>query len=351
MSIWSRYIAKKLVFEHHPLIDEGGCLNAIQTRAPCGACRAACPAGVLDGPEPNWDACVDCNACAAACPTRCIRPSASLAGRVLEACARLTGPVCISCGAGEAPADLKLPCLASYPWELLAFLALGGGVTVLPGPCGDCPDRALLATWKDTLDRLEAFLGPEDHAALVQVAEAGETAPPQRAVSRRDIFSLALSKSKATLAALLPADQDLDPDGSLFRQLLAHRLRQRREAGEAPVLAWTLPAFTDACDACAFCVRLCPSGALKRVEGDGGGRKRWYMALIPWRCTGCGLCAQACPRGGLTAPGPVSLDDPSTPRLHAHRARPCPRCGEPAEGEGLCRRCQGEARGPMTLEV
>lgn len=52
----------------------------------------------------------------------------------------------------------------------------------------------------------------------------------------------------------------------------------------------------EACSACGRCVRVCPSGAIRRVEGR--------ISIDSSLCTACGECVSACRRGG------VVLDEP-----------------------------------------
>lgn len=341
MALLKDYLARKLLDEDHPTLDEGRCLSCLRGEGACTVCRSVCPLGVFDGGEPDWSRCDGCGACWAACPSRALRPAALMAGAILEACTRVRGDVVLSCARREGEASLRLPCLAALPWEICAFFALDGRVSLACGACERCPQAPLYRRWLEReLPRVRDCLG-EDYAERAALC-AGE-APPPPGLSRREVFSLLTSKSKATLSSLLPASKDLSPDGSLGRQLLAHRLRQMGET--APACRYLLPAFAPGCTACALCAKLCPGGALHRVEGEeADAEKTWYMAVIPWRCTGCGLCRDACPHGGIRTLEPHWSADPSRPVVYPVSAAVCPRCGEPMEpGESkLCARCQGE---------
>jgi len=350
MSMLRDYLTRRLVFENHPALEETRCLNRLQTRSPCSVCRELCPQGVFDAGTPDWTRCDGCGVCAARCPSRAIRPAAMVSEKILALAARTRTATVIRCARREDAADLSVPCLAALPWELLARLALDGTLTVLEGPCADCPRRPLQVHWEKTLTELRTALGAERAASLLRLVSAQESAPPQ-GLSRREAFSRLLSGSRAAAAGILPEDRSLTPDGMLSRRLLAWRLKQ--QGAEAPALTLPLPQFRAACNGCGLCTRLCPSEALHRLSGAGdGGAERsgvWHMAVIPWRCTGCDLCASACPRGGLELE--ARCVDLLTPQVHTVHGAACSRCGQPADGEadGLCAACRAETGTPAFL--
>lgn len=160
-----------------------------------------------------------------------------------------------------------------------------------------------------------------------------------------------MTKTGRTASALLPLPQESVPDGTLWRQILLHKVKQlskdTAEAGKPTSgsgFSWMLPHFEKNCTACGICTRICPAGALLRAPGpEGSGR--YYMALLPHKCTGCGLCSRVCPEQAMAAPSPLELSEPDRPLLTAIAAKPCIRCKEPVpldSGSDLCARCRGE---------
>ena len=352
MSVLRDYLTRRLVFENHPALESARCLNRLQTRNECRACREVCPCGVFDGAEPDWTRCDGCGVCAAACPARAIRPAAQFSARVLELVRNMRDRTVLACSRCAETADLKAPCLAALPWELLALLAMEGEVAVLPAPCAGCPRQDLLAHWEETLSSLRRALGAERFAAHVRILSDTSDAPSE-GLSRREAFGRLFSRSRSAAAGLLPDDAALTPDGMLCRRLLAWRWKQR--GTETEPLTLSLPTFTDSCNGCGVCTRLCSSEALHRLSGeaeDGSERTAkdvWHMAVIPWRCTGCGLCETACPREGLRMEAQPA--DLLTPLVHTVRGAACIRCGQPADGgqDGLCAACRAETGTPAFL--
>ncbi len=340
MSLWKSYLTQKLIDDNHPTRKESACLNALQTKAPCSICQNLCPHGVFDHPDPIWANCDNCTVCVAACPTRCLAPAAMQTAQLLEVCRRIQDGAALACSQHEGPSDAVLPCLASFPWELLAFFALQGKIQLLCGNCETCEKKQLLSQWEDTLSSIRAFLGDSLFEKRIRPPSQAPS-ESARQYSRRDAFSMLFSKTKRTAGSLLPASDDLIPDGTIWRQLLVHRLRFM----ESDIIGhWQVPSFNESCSACGICVKLCQTKALHKIQ-DPETPFRWHMAVIPWRCTNCGLCEQVCPSNGITPPHSVPLADPTRPLLHTVSLPSCKRCGEPS-GElspsGLCPKCQTE---------
>lgn len=344
MSILRDYLLEKLVFENHPALDNSMCIDQIQSRTGCKVCRAVCPRGVFDTEEPDWSLCDGCGVCAARCPSRAIRPSALLSEKLLELAGQEKPNEVLCCDQQEAAADLKVPCLAALPWEYLAFLSLHGHLTLVRVGCEDCPRKALSEELEKSLTELRQWMGEARFSEAVTVLRSPDETIPTRLSSRREAVSQLFSRSKSFAAALLPQAEELTPDGMLSRRLLAHRLKQMGE--RAPAVTQALPRFTERCDACGVCIKLCPTGALHRIDGERQeGRAVWHMALIPWRCTDCGLCRAACPKGGIERY--VRAASMTMPLIHKVVGQFCRRCGSPSGTQELCDACRAEMNRPV----
>ncbi len=342
MSLWNDYLAKKLIFESHPSLDEKRCLNRMLTRHPCTSCMDSCPDDVFSMPFPgcpetDWEACSACGICVSACPSRAISPARIQAEKLFGYASHIQYDTTVSCKNGYA-SDLFLEYPGALSWEYLCFLALHGRLTLVTDDCAQCTKTACRKSLEKNLAQAKIFLGEELYSKSVILTQDPD-AVPARSITRREAFSLLMKRTGQTASVLLPVPRDSVPDGTLGRQLLLYKVKQLNT-----VFRWTLPRFTDSCTACSICTRMCPAGALMRVPGPEGSN-RFYMALLPHKCTGCGLCSQVCPQSGLTEPSPVSLEAADRPVLHAVAAKPCSRCKEPVpvdSGSDLCDRCRAE---------
>lgn len=371
MSLWSDYLARKLIFDNHPSLNGSRCLNRLQRRRPCTACRDVCPEAAITvdddgGPVPDWDACSGCGLCVSACPSRAVAPALLQTEKILSLLAPggktnfsdIHKDIIISCIDG--PNDLfYLEFPGSLPWELLCFLALQGRLILITGDCESCEKTVCSRSLRQNVGLARQFFrtGVRDssHSSVSDeniIVTRDPSSVPPRKYSRRQAFSLALKRTGQTAGFLLPSVQDSVPDGTVWRQLLMHRLEQMSQSGTGRSFIWALPAITGKCTACGICLKLCPCEAIMRVPGPEGSC-RFYMALLPGKCTGCGICAEICPEKALLPPAPVSLSLPVRPRLHTVAAVPCSRCGEPVptqsippagSGSPLCIRCRGEIR-------
>ena len=347
MSFWQSWLAKKLIFENHPALDESRCRNTRQTKQSCTHCRTICSSGVFDSGTPDWNRCSNCGLCVAACPSRALTPSSIWTSDALDHYSQNADSITISCHAQRTAADWKLPCLAALPWELAALFALKGRVTLCTAACQNCE------TWnteppvckehiQQLFTTLETFLGSERFQQ--SVASDNTSSSRVRQFSRREAFSFFAVKSKTAAGSLMPDLDSIVPDGFFWRRLLADR---------AHTCTMLLPSFTQNCSACGRCTRLCPGDALHRVQ-DETNPSIWYMGLIPWRCTGCGLCETVCPYSGITAPHPAVQESIRKPVLHKIHAGVCNRCGEPVyppDDSSLCTGCLAEQRTPIIWQI
>ena len=83
-----------------------------------------------------------------------------------------------------------------------------------------------------------------------------------------------------------------------------------RKARGTPALAWVDP---DACIGCLKCVRVCPYGAISRVEGAD------LVSVDPLLCAGCGACPSACLNWAMEQTGYTTRELEAAIRVAASR--------------------------------
>lgn len=334
--IIQEFLVKKLISEDHPTIEYNHCTNSRQSRKPCTVCKDVCPKDVIDpGRVIDWDNCGNCNICVSQCPSRAIKSSAINLGKLLELYESNAGHLVIACRHRESGADLKLYCLASTPWEVIAYLALEKQVVILQTGCEDCADNGCLSVFRDTMGRVELFLGKERFDRQIHWTQ--EELPAAPLMSRREMFSLLGKRARNMARKVIPDDGSVPMDGMIYRRLLTKRLKGQHADGGRQVSGWNTRVFTERCWGCGICAKVCPHGALAVVEAEG----HRFAAHALWKCESCGICESVCLETGMGGVRVAYVTDPTEPVLTELTSGTCSACGgavKPGTGE-LCYHC------------
>lgn len=324
---------------------------------PCRACELACPHQALWlDPRGGWHLdegrCDGCGACASVCPSQAIDAPGIDAGALARAW-RTGERVTLGCARNDAPATVRLPCLAGLHPERFATLLLrhpGVPVVVDLSACEGCPAGALRPTIEAHARQASDVVRLAGAACDVRVARAAE---PRRegVLDRRAFFRVARERATAFVAANLAEREATRPSATLPHRaafLAAVRDQRTQTHTEPPSLpvagAWFVDwDVTDACDGCAGaprarCVQACPNQAWRVAQA----RMDATLTHDAAACSGCGACQRACPHDALSAqPAPLTA---TAGRLVKRRiARPrCRVCAQArATGDdGLCRHCR-----------
>lgn len=323
----------------------------------CRACELACPHQALWlDTRGSWHLdegrCDGCGVCASACPSQAVDAPGIDGGALLRAW-RAGERVTLGCARNDAPATVRLPCLAGLHPERLATLLLrypDTPVVLDLSACGSCPAGALGPTIEANARQARDFA--QRAGAICDVRVARAAAPTaERVLDRRSFFRVARARTTAFVASRLAEDDAVRASATLpHRAALLAAVRERcsNAEAEAPSLpvsgAWFVDwDVADTCDGCAGgprlrCVQACPNDAWRVASA----REDGVLTHDAAACSGCGACQRACPRGALTArPAPIMAD---AGRLDKRRI-PRPRCRACRQAraigdDGLCRHCR-----------
>lgn len=340
INVLQQYLTGKLIHEEHPTIEYSNCTNNRQHRKACIVCRDVCPKSVIgrDG-DIQWEKCENCNICATQCPSRAIKSSEINMRRLLEVFEAKGEHIVVTCRHSRT-ADLKLFCVASVPWEVIACLALDKNVVILKQGCESCEDSGCLKAFDETIARVEEFLGAERYSKRIQIICEGELPPPAE-ISRRELFLLLGRKAKNVVASALSDDGSVKLDGMLYCKLLARRMKLSNEHGNKQAYGMRTLKFTEQCWGCGICVKVCPHQAITLMESDG----EKYMAHALWKCAHCASCENACLEEGIKGIRVEYVTNPLEPILTAVDYGTCELCGSPVKPGvgGLCMKCKSRA--------
>ncbi len=354
MNFVTRFAVKTLLKESHPLIVRKQCWNLRPHKEKCSACVDVCPYSEQIFKRPgiiaNWSACTDCGLCVAACKSRCIAPSREQVEKDSTLVEVASDQVWLGCTQSERYNTAVRECIAAFPWEFLAFLALNKKVVLDLTPCATCENEACAERLRLTLERLVEFLGAELFSARVALArEMDEYPNTTQSFSRRDLAGVFKEGSVANSRKLLRKMPFLidESEGHLydFRMMLYDHVKQLKEISETPrTYGKYLPKINEKCYGCERCVRACKAEALKIVEGKDGLSR---VVITAWKCSECGQCVRSCIDKAIEGPilRPVTQLGPIG--VYKFKKNACPKCGKAkkptAKGE-LCVNCDLKER-------
>ncbi len=310
-------------------VNAAQCARARHRKSTCTRCADACPTGAISWEESltvDSEKCTACGACAAVCPTGALEARSPVDGELLARVSRLAGEkkqVVFACprvleesGVHEGGL-IALRCLARLHEAVLVGAVVAGAESLLlvNGACAGCPQGKALAVVRESVERanrlLEAFGQPRrvllrpnlPQDLLTDLAEGalGE------GLSRRGFFALLARQTvrvgtvatDTVLSSHGLAEKKEEPKkGELpqvlpaKRALLLHALKQLGEpvAARLDMEGWATFGYTEACTGCQMCGFFCPTGALRKIEGEG----KLGVSFAIAACTDCGLCTDIC---------------------------------------------------------
>lgn len=356
--------------ERHPLRIEKYCLNTKQKKIPCTECSSICPRGIsVHEKNPRWLICSNCNLCVTACPTQAIHESGSSFEAIYSLVKADSPTVVLACKRYKGLADLRLECLASVPWEMLATISLKKSLVLKTSPCKDCEHEECLALFKQNINQLKFFFGKEEFKKRI-LSQLPEGVTHTTGLAKRRAITSAMGVVRKGVEQLVEEDAQ---EISHYRALLLDTLKSIPEQ-ERPQVHWRTLIEDGQCSACGACAKICPHNAIKiHVPGsrDFAQLRESTDESVPPRlrgkasleemeqcgfdeqasvfiheasaCTQCGLCYLSCIEHTLG--GWDEVCDNALPALKAHEldVRICGRCRRTykpqSEDDTRCKPC------------
>ncbi|MEF9958455.1 MAG: 4Fe-4S dicluster domain-containing protein [Niameybacter sp.] len=337
--ILTQYVFDKMTEQDHPTVDISHCMNHKQRKKVCTLCKTQCEANIYKRPGKvtDWNGCKDCNKCVVVCPSRAIASSKNTMTKLYQMIEQRGEKVWMSCTHNTQCESLKVPCLASIPWEFMAYLILQKQVILDVRSCQNCHQEEAVESLKQQLMQVMEVVGEacfSEHLIL----NLDEHEVEKVAYSRRELMGLFLKTSKKSVAKLVPdfLGKEQHASGLWYRMLLHNQMSCMEQT-----FTWQVPQLTDCCWGCGLCEKICPQGALEWVKVDDTVSA---LNLHLLKCTQCGLCEALCPEGGISGMTKVQVRNLMPATLNTIEQSRCTKCGRPiskGEATALCIACEG----------
>lgn len=354
----------------------------------CQICADICPEQAISlelGPIINNN-CTQCGLCISACPTETFQSKIDLEQYWLDQMQSLanTPPkhthnktLNIHCHRASAIDEnsVKVHCVGNINENLLLASALMEfrAIMVHTGNCDECCLSTGVMLFNESLNRARSLtrLVNIDNPVLRLLKQTNEQCNEKK-ISRRGFFSRI---SKQVKEKAIPADyartppllallnyQDVEVEKEQHISQRRERLRrlintlteQKNEHGNSLTIEHCkkMSVEQEKCVACAICIHVCPTGALKKTVKN----NHLYRYCSSALCTNCGLCQEACPQQIIHFKTNYTFSDliEDKPELVACvEFNECQICGEtiPSIEGKICTTCQKRQHSPMFLNI
>ena len=351
-------VLTKITANQDLLLEPSLCSRFRTPKSGCSQCADVCPSGAIsltaEGPDVSAS-CSGCGICFSVCPNDVFslkkRGDEQILDEIIQAAKGDRGAgreFRISCEHGDSTADLLVPCLGRLTEALLIEPVRSGflRVSLLRPECSICPNAKASSHIDRTIERASALfdmLNLEGERLAVRSMPLQPLAKrPEKAVTRRELFSTFRTRAAEVTAAALPEGCGTSgPIDRTFleamgrravhskRGLLLSQLRAFEPGKEVSVPAeqamLATIAVSSGCSACGVCATLCPSGALSQRWEE----KQFILTFLPSLCGNCRICMETCLPKALTIENTTRLNgllEDKAKTVFAAERKTCPLC-------------------------
>lgn len=324
-------------------VHQNRCVSVRNRNASCMRCAEACTSGCISYDDNTIiiapEKCVGCGTCATVCPTCALEAhkpgDAQLLQDCLDAMSAADGEAVIACerilGAASGLYDpakvVSVTCLGRVEESLLVTLAEMGAkrITLVQGECESCELQTGLQTAQIVCDTANVLLETWKSPVRVRIIPKlpgfiRKTGDEEFDAGRRGFFTS--MKEEATSVASLVAEESINDALKIERKeppkylkvmedgTLPHFVPDRRERLLDALAALGDPEDVmietrlwghvvidpEKCTSCQMCATFCPTGAIRKWQGEDGA---FGVEHYPGDCVKCHCCADICRTNAL----------------------------------------------------
>ncbi|MGL5150217.1 MAG: 4Fe-4S dicluster domain-containing protein [Clostridium sp.] len=338
--IFSKYIINKMAENQTPIVKKNRCINKLQRRQPCDKCINCCPKKAISnnsGIEIDDKLCQNCNICTTVCPTGTTVPRLEVVEGQYNIITKLDD-VSIGCETKGEIADYTLKCIASLPWEFLAYITLENKLTISLSKCKECDNTEAYQEILINLNKLKNFIGEEKYNNNVILIEESDKIPVKE-VSRRELLKIFGEESKRFMTTIMPIDFEKNDNGRIYRSILIQKINElEKQNNKVENYGWCGLSVNNNCYGCGICEKLCPNSAIEiRITEEG---QRQFIHKYR-KCTHCKLCQTVCMEKAITTVKKLSSDMKHVDKFNISSLS-CKVCGDAIQEDdnGICAICK-----------
>ncbi|GAM15477.1 4Fe-4S dicluster domain-containing protein [Mesobacillus selenatarsenatis] len=336
-------------------VDSQRCVRTRNRFSTCSKCTDACPVSAIsleNGFSVLEDACTECMECTSVCPSEALYDEKYLSYFTEMPSREVISFSCDHDRSNES--HIRLACLAQLDSSLLMHAFQNSShvnVQFREERCRQCSkyNENLMTSIKETIDNFNSMRTQEVEVTFNDKSQSDKM---ERSYTRRDLITFFSKKmTNKVVSPLIPEEEEIrslrvslkkGPMATVYHRILDKNKNNLHSYQTPDNLKTMQLAFTETCNGCGACFRVCATGALQFTDDD----ETVKAVFQPMLCNGCGSCIDLCRIKGLER-----IDDDldlkqflanQEQTIFYRKYKDCGQCGEQhLSSSAYCDECEG----------